>query len=529
MSRNIRLLCCFAFALIMSVFVAACSGNAIVITRVDAGASADSGPLRINCEDGVVYTQTSCSGACPAGQVRGVMCNADHTAFENCGCHIVTIADGGVQPQPLECVTGVTRQFACRSCNANQNATQTCVNGFWADCRCVDQAPGGGGCVPNSVTNNMCASCQPGFTARQVCNSAGTGYGPCECAPSPTNQVCTPNFQRVCPSGTEVACGAGFVARQTCSNDGLQWSGCQCVSAGGGNPTVCVPNQDYIGGSCSCGAGQVSHQACNAQGTGYVACTCVNTSTVCSPGALGAPTGCASGFSCGTNQTMRQACNAQGTGYTGDCQCVNSGTVSTFCTPYTLYTTGCTPTNGVACTGSQTAQQSCSIDGSRYNSDCRCTGGGTVNASGAQTAFIQLNASFWRYNNGVSGTEFCSSVNDLNVRCFDGVGAQVVAPQTMSRTVAIRDWKSGIMWCDVICGTAADARVHPLLWDGRLRGQFLSTSNGVQAVSVTGGPSTVRLGNQLNAGRFCAVPHRTNPNSVQIAVAIDDVDLGTCP
>lgn len=303
----------------------ACGGNAIVITRGDAATTV----APIVCEDAVVYISTSCGGACPAGQTRGMLCNAERTGYGVCGCYVAhhNVADGGgVQPLPAVCTTGATRQQACGSCSSGQISTQTCVNGQWDDCRCVNQAPGGTPCVPNSVTNNSCATCQPGQTARQVCNAAGTGYGPCECFGSPSTITCSPNFQRACPAGTEVACSTNQVARQTCSNDGFQWSACQCVSTGTTTTQMCVPNQDVLGGGCTCASNQVSHHICNSGGTAFNACFCVNTGTTvtpCVPGTLGAPSTCTS--SCGSNQTMRQQCNAAGTAYNGDCQCVNNG------------------------------------------------------------------------------------------------------------------------------------------------------------------------------------------------------------
>jgi hypothetical protein len=103
-----------------------------------------------------------------------------------------------------------------------------------------------------------------GCSANQVCNTDGTAYGPCDCAPAEASTPCAP--------GQSIACAGpgGCISSQVCNAQGTGFGACVCTNDAGGT-LLCVPGQ-----SIACGGpfGCASFQVCNGAGNGYSPCDC---------------------------------------------------------------------------------------------------------------------------------------------------------------------------------------------------------------------------------------------------------------
>ncbi len=425
-----------------------------------------------NCEAGELSESTRCSNmdcsSAGAGYVPRLRC-LDDGSGRVCGCFRSGMT---VAPPATNCVNGtVSYTTGCRTdCGSAQVTSATCVSGAWADCRCVDRSPGGTACVANSITENGCggAVCPAGQYAGQQCNSSGNGYGVCMCfVRSGMGATCNTGYERAC--SVTIACNTGY-PREVCNGNGA-WGACQCV---GGSQT-CVPGASA--GSCTCAGGVGGVQYCNSAGNGYT-CSC-------------------------------------------------SGATS--CNPNQLYVTTVCSARTTACPSGQVWHQQCTSMGT-YG-DCQCALGGSGSTGGAQTMRIEIDPAFWEWDRNSDGgirvqdgqsVRFCSQSN-LNVRCFIAGGEQVREPRTTDRTLSLRDWKAGYVNCDVTCGSAADSPVHPLLWRTGWASLTTSTSRGIRTLSVTGGPSTSSMGNQVGTARFCQ-----SPGGIKIRAAIDPDQEGIC-
>jgi hypothetical protein len=127
----------------------------------------------------------------------------------------------------------------------------------------TDSGPAATACIPGRSV--ACAG-PGGCSSNQVCNSDGTGYGPCDCAPS-TDAGTTP-----CVPGQSIACAGpgGCISSQVCNAAGGGYGACSCLGEGG-STLLCVPGQ-----SIACGGpfGCASYQVCNGTGNGYSPCDC---------------------------------------------------------------------------------------------------------------------------------------------------------------------------------------------------------------------------------------------------------------
>ena len=103
-----------------------------------------------------------------------------------------------------------------------------------------------------------------GCSSGQVCNAAGTGYGPCDCAPVEAGSPCVP--------GQSVACvgPGGCLSDQVCNAAGTGYGGCTCPDTDGAI-LVCIPGQSI---ACTGQGGCFASQVCNAEGTALGPCVC---------------------------------------------------------------------------------------------------------------------------------------------------------------------------------------------------------------------------------------------------------------
>jgi hypothetical protein len=111
-----------------------------------------------------------------------------------------------------------------------------------------------------------------GCSSNQICNSDGTGYGPCDCAQpveasAPVEASTTPP----CVPGQSIACTGpgGCISNQVCNVDGTGYGACSCSNDG--SALLCVPGQSI---GCSGPGGCFSSQVCNTDGTAYGPCDC---------------------------------------------------------------------------------------------------------------------------------------------------------------------------------------------------------------------------------------------------------------
>ncbi len=229
------------------------------------------------CYDGP--TGTAGVGVCQAGTKT---CNATGTAYGACA--------GAVTPSAEICGDGLDND---------------CDGASDEGCVC---SPGSSvGCYTGPSDTAGVGVCRPGA---QACNAAGTAYGACTGAVTPTSEICGDNSDNDC--------------------DGVTDDGCVCSP---GSTVGCYTGPPGTAGVGVCRPGA---QVCNAAGTAYGACTGAVTPAaeicgdnldndcdglldevcVCTPGATAA---CYSGppstEDIGTCLSGTKACNPAGTAY----------------------------------------------------------------------------------------------------------------------------------------------------------------------------------------------------------------------
>src|SRR6202044_899603 len=88
-------------------------------------------------------------------------------------------------------------------------------------------------CVPGQ---SVACTGPGGCSTNQVCNPAGSAFGPCTCAP-PADAATT-----TCVPGESIACAGpgGCISNQVCAADGTGYGPCVCGSDAGPAP-LCIP------------------------------------------------------------------------------------------------------------------------------------------------------------------------------------------------------------------------------------------------------------------------------------------------
>jgi hypothetical protein len=117
-------------------------------------------------------------------------------------------------------------------------------------------------CIPGQ---SVACTGPGGCVTNQVCNDAGTGFGPCVCAS-------VDGGERACVPGASIGCigPSGCVSNQVCKSDGSGYSPCDCANDGG-STLACVPGQSI---ACGGPGGCFSFQVCKGDGSGYAPCEC---------------------------------------------------------------------------------------------------------------------------------------------------------------------------------------------------------------------------------------------------------------
>jgi hypothetical protein len=122
--------------------------------------------------------------------------------------------------------------------------------------------------VPTACVPGVSVACvgSGGCASNQVCNADGTGFGPCDCATTPTDAAAT-----LCVPGESIACAGagGCISSQVCDDAGTGYGACVCEGDAAG--LLCIPGQSI---ACSGPYGCPSFQVCNASGSAYGACDC---------------------------------------------------------------------------------------------------------------------------------------------------------------------------------------------------------------------------------------------------------------
>lgn len=415
-----------------------------------------------------------CPQVCQDGFTAGLRCLSSGQ-LSACTC----IPDAGVAPTPTPSgmvtvgtacpANGRVRQALGGSCPAGQVYVATCVNLRWSSPSCT-QADGGPGiwCVAGSVTDtSSCGVCPGGQSGRRQCDGDGMGYGDCLACPSTPN-TCT---------------GAGNACTAACSGGTVPGT---IVCQGSLATCVATPGAQCSGGGGTCQNG--ASESCAYQGCpGGVAAVGTR---VCSGGQWGAcvltASGCPAPSTCSNGQTRSCTFSCSGGGTVAGTETCNTGTWS-----------ACAQNAGTTC------------------------GGGS---SGNGTIRLRIDPEFWRVGRTSSGASngvtFCSP-SELNVRCFDWRGEQVRSPRTTDRVINLDSNWSGYVRCDVVCGDAPGAPVHPALLDGLFTGSPMGGTRGILTASVTGRGGS--LENQMDVFRTCA-----GPGGPKLEVAINVDRLGRC-
>jgi len=92
-------------------------------------------------------------------------------------------------------------------------------------------------CTPGTSASCTCADTRAGA---QICNSAGSGYGACECGSPMDGGTADLGPAPVCAAGASQACtcAGGTAGTQTCSAAGTAYGACECSA-----PTTCTVTQ----------------------------------------------------------------------------------------------------------------------------------------------------------------------------------------------------------------------------------------------------------------------------------------------
>jgi hypothetical protein len=192
--------------------------------------------------------------------MRGISASLSLSLLAACGGQtalVVPGADGG----PIGSADGASSVDASATAVGGDDGGASSSDGSVTDAT-ADAGGGATACIPGQSV--ACVG-PGGCSTNQVCNSSGSGFGPCSCAGADASVV-------LCIPGQSIACSGpgGCISSQACLGDGSGYGACVCSGDSGGL-LLCVPGQSI---ACAGEYGCASFQVCDASGTAYGPCDC---------------------------------------------------------------------------------------------------------------------------------------------------------------------------------------------------------------------------------------------------------------